>query len=157
MQQMSQSQTLEPAATFKIPIFYGFGLGKTTIAFSPPATDRSSQQRTIEVKMNGKVYTREQVFVYNSLTYTWKVDKGTHLRLITGNAGREETVAKFYFTAKWFTSAGVLLLNLNEGFADGGERFEVAVVASLMVCLRREREFRYNTAGHGVPLKRSWV
>lgn len=48
------------------------------------------------------------------------------------------------------------MLALDRGAAEmGGEAWTDVVVATLMACLRRERELRYALAGHGIPIPRS--
>ena len=112
------------------------------------------------------LWSRSHTFIYQSRTYLWKFASGTEIRLQTtrSSSGGEKTdlvtLAAFWYADKWFASRGVLALarlaeDETTAAAERGPEWEKVVVVTLLACLRRERELRYNLAGHGIPLPRT--
>ena len=111
------------------------------------------------------LYSRSHSFVYYSRTYFWNFDSGTKIRLQAVCSGGSEkmdltTLAAFWFADKWFASRGVLALahrtEEETAASERGPEWEKVVVVTLLACLRRERECRYNLAGHGIPVPRTF-
>ena len=64
-------------------------------------------------------------------------------------------VARFFFPPSWFKSSGVLVIGRAEEESEAN--WETVVVVTLLVVLRREREWRYALAGNVFPMKRTFV
>ncbi|MCJ1260639.1 hypothetical protein MMC22_000501 [Lobaria immixta] len=128
----------------------------------PSSPSPSSAQQSVEVKMSG-LYTRSHTFVYHSRTYAWNFISGTEIRLQAAFSSEKTdltTLAAFWFADKWFASRGVLAFaRETEGETaatpERGPEWEKIVVVTLLACLRREREWRYSLAGHGIPIPRT--
>ncbi|MCJ1463053.1 hypothetical protein MMC07_001657 [Pseudocyphellaria aurata] len=152
-------------ARFDAPIFAWHSI---SISFPPVpgVLSPASAQQTVDLKMSS-AFSRSHNFIYHSRTYVWNFDSGTKIRLQAtrsgGGGGGDKTdlitLAAFWFADKWFASRGVLALadraEDQTAAAERGPEWEKVVVVTLLACLRREREMRYNLAGHGIPVPRT--
>lgn len=74
-------------------------------------------------------------FVFNSRQYKWKWGLWAPLKLVTGEGGGECIVGQFYL--RWgFQLSGVMSI-------DGNKIHPSVAIASILVCMKRERERRH--------------
>lgn len=147
-------------ATFRVPFN---PWGDVPIKFTLSAKS-SHQQSTFSLRRvgRGQWFTcRNHSFVHNSETFTWVFSTGMEIVLLDS---RSRIRAKFHHASSWFQSGGVLEIgddrsggNAHEERQQQQQELEQVVVVTLLACLRREREWRYTTAGFLFPIKRTVV
>lgn len=134
----TKASRFSSTSTLSTPSNPNIGSISTPIINTQPAIIKfTDEEFHPEISMRQSMYTlgRSMGFVFNSRQYKWKWGLWAPLKLVMGEGGEECIVGQFYL--RWgFQLSGVMSI-------DGNKIHPSVAIASILVCMKRERERRH--------------